>query len=71
MRFLTLLLLVGGFSGAAHAADADVAFNRIVARKTIYCGYFTWPPYITKDPNTSQLSGINYDAEVEPHVPMI
>ncbi|TAH33121.1 MAG: amino acid ABC transporter substrate-binding protein [Alphaproteobacteria bacterium] len=39
----------------------EAVFQRVAATKTIRCGYFTWPPYITKDPNTGKLSGINYD----------
>ncbi len=25
------------------------------------CGYATWPPFLVKDPNTGELSGISYD----------
>lgn len=43
-------------------AQADEAtFNRVMKTKTINCGYFIWPPYITKDANTGEFSGINYD----------
>lgn len=55
--FLSFSLLMT--SVAAFAAES--AFDRIVKSKTIRCGYFTWPPYITKDANTGKLSGINYD----------
>ena len=42
-------------------AGEEPVFNRIVKNKTVNCGYFVWPPYITKDPNTGKFSGINYD----------
>ncbi len=32
---------------------------------TIRCGYATWPPYLMKDPNTAELSGISYDLITE------
>ena len=58
LQVLVLLALV--FTAAsAHAADG--AFERIIKTNTIRCGYFTWPPYIVKDPNTGKLSGLNYD----------
>lgn len=44
-----------------HAQAAEATYDRVMASKTIRCGYFTWPPYITKDSNTGKLSGINYD----------
>jgi ABC-type amino acid transport substrate-binding protein len=59
MRFFFLFLLLLSVAGPAWADEP--AFTRVVKSNTIRCGYFSWPPYITKDPNTGQLSGINYD----------
>jgi ABC-type amino acid transport substrate-binding protein len=44
---------------SVHAADE--VFNRVIKSKTINCAYAVWPPYIAKDANTGELSGINYD----------
>lgn len=54
-----LAFLVFALSSTAFADEP--VFDRIVKSKTVRCGYFTWPPYIAKDPNTGSLTGINYD----------
>lgn len=65
--FYVAILGMALFSGAkAHAEQSFQAMEgstleRVLKTGTIRCGYFTWPPYITKDPNTGKLSGINYD----------
>ena len=61
--FCAALLL---FCASAHADQSiqimeGTTLERVLKTGTIRCGYFTWPPYITKDPNTGKLSGINYD----------
>jgi ABC-type amino acid transport substrate-binding protein len=43
------------------AAAHESAYERVLRTKTIRCGYTIWPPAIYKEPNTGQLSGINYD----------
>lgn len=63
-RFFSILaiaLCVMLVTGTNHAQAAETTYDRVMASKTIRCGYFTWPPYITKDANTGKLSGINYD----------
>ncbi len=47
-------------SMSAFAAD-EPAFDQVTKTQTIRCGYFSYPPYIAKDPNSGKLSGINYD----------
>lgn len=39
------------------AAQAGKAYERVVKSGTITCGYFTWAPFIVRDPNTGVLSG--------------
>ena len=56
---LILALLITLHSVPTHAEDQ--IFDRVIANKTIHCGYFVWPPYIEKDANTGKISGINYE----------
>jgi ABC-type amino acid transport substrate-binding protein len=42
-------------------ADDETVYNRIIASGTIRCGYWTWPPFLVKDPNTGALTGPTYD----------
>lgn len=60
MRFFKLFAFFMLVAVSAQAADQS-AFDRVVSSKTIRCGYFSWPPYVAKDPNTGKLSGINVD----------
>lgn len=48
-------------SDSASASKRETATQRIDRTGTIRCGYVAWPPYIIKDANTGQLSGIFYD----------
>ncbi len=43
------------------SALSSKVYERVLASKTMRCGYFIWPPQLKKDPNTGQLSGILYD----------
>ncbi len=63
MKYLLAFVLIL-LSHPAFAGDSS-AYAQIIARGSIRCGYFTWPPYILKDPNTGKLSGINYDVVEE------
>lgn len=66
--FLTLLaaaliaamaaLWVAG--GSAGKADESV-YDRVIRTGTLRCGYFLYPPVLSKDPNTGEFSGIFYD----------
>lgn len=62
MRTLVFAALLFLAAFPALAGDAkEGAYERVMASNTIRCGYYVWPPYITKDPNTLQLSGLFYD----------
>ncbi len=39
----------------------QTAYERIVNKAAIRCGYVLYPPYVIKDANTGQLSGAFYD----------
>ncbi len=60
---------LGGYIGAqvqktdalSAFAPRETAYERIMRTRTIRCGYFVWPPFTVKDPNTGVLSGFNSD----------
>mgnify|MGYP000846868545 CR=1 FL=1 len=47
-------------SGAANTTQPD-ALDRIVAAKKLRCGYISYPPYFSKDPNTGKEQGLMVD----------
>lgn len=46
-----------GPQGGAEVASRETAYERVMASNTIRCGYFIWPPFLVKDPNTGVVSG--------------
>ncbi len=56
---MTILLLL--LSLPAHATEKESAYNRVMRTGVLKCGYFTWPPYFIKDPNTGSFSGVFHD----------
>ena len=72
--FLLLLALCAGFLGAwaFHAAGLDAsievktenkenAYDHVMRTGVIRCGYVVWTPFLIKDPNSGQLSGLFHD----------
>lgn len=58
--FLFALFLIT--SAPAFAADSsETVFERVMRTNTVRCGYFTWVPFLMKDPNTGAFSGLYYD----------
>lgn len=45
---------------SAQAKD-NAAFDRIMAKRELRCGYVNYPPLLAKDPNTGEFSGIGVD----------
>ncbi len=56
---LTFFLLLITFP--AMAKDGESTYERVVRTKTLKCGYIIYPPELSVDPNTKELSGIVYD----------
>lgn len=48
-------------SAEKRAANDKTAFTRVMRTRTLRCGYSVWAPYFMIDPNTKQMSGIDYD----------
>lgn len=58
-KFLLSLFLITLASPAI--ANENSAFDRIMAKKELRCGYVNYPPLLSKDPNTDEFSGIGVD----------
>lgn len=57
---LSFLLII--YSVSAYATeDKESSYNRIQRTGIIKCGYIIWPPFLDKDVNTGNLSGMNFD----------
>lgn len=65
MRALILFLLIvfalPSLARASEGAIKETAYERIMRTNTIRCGYYVWPPFMMKDPNTGALSGFGLD----------
>jgi ABC-type amino acid transport substrate-binding protein len=62
LSFLSATVAVKVFSTTAVTPTLTTkTMDRILATNTLRCGYAVWPPGLLKDPNTSKLSGINYE----------
>ena len=57
--FLILALLT--VCPLSYASEKETVYERVMRTGTIRCGYGQWDPYIVKDPNTGEFSGIFYD----------
>ena len=64
MRILLVLCFLA-FSTPVLAETKPSALERIVSSREIRCGYNVYPPYLYKDVNTGQMSGIFYDIMAE------
>ena len=55
------MMILGALFIPALAHAEEDAYQRVMNTKTLRCGYFAWPPWVQKDPNTNKISGLNYD----------
>ncbi len=60
---LFFLCLVSILTSSANAQEnaKESAYDRVIRTGTLRCGYVVWDPYLVKDPNTGNYSGIAYD----------
>ena len=61
MKKIVFTLLLSLLAFPALAAEKESAYDRVVQTGTIRCGYLSLPPFIIKDPNTGEISGIIHD----------
>lgn len=59
--YMLFALVMMTFISRAYAAETGRVYDKIMQTKEIDCGYFVWVPYVNKDPNTGNVSGINYE----------
>lgn len=58
---LAAFVTVKNTGAPSQAVAEESVYARVLRTGTIRCGYFVWPPYIAKDPNTGKISGVNHD----------
>jgi ABC-type amino acid transport substrate-binding protein len=49
------------FHSALAAEKRPSTYDRVMSTGVIRCGYFVWPPFLDKDVNTGEMSGLYYD----------
>lgn len=52
---------VAATSASNPSKNTGSVYDRVIASKTIRCGYVSWPPYLSKDANTGKVSGFFAD----------
>ncbi|MCB9988497.1 MAG: amino acid ABC transporter substrate-binding protein [Rhodospirillales bacterium] len=58
---LSLFLIFLVMGTAAHAADNESVYERVMRTGKIRCGYVIYPPNTIKDPNTGEIYGMSPD----------
>lgn len=59
---LVCFIIVKCFTPSDRSSSSrESAYNHVVTSGTLRCGYATWPPFLTKDPNNGEMSGILVD----------
>jgi polar amino acid transport system substrate-binding protein len=66
---VVILSVVAAYATATFAVKHNVVsavaketrLEQIKRTGVLRCGYATWPPFLTKDPNTGEISGLNHD----------
>ncbi len=56
-----VLFLVLSTATAYAETTQETNYDRIVRTGVLRCGYFVWPPFMSKDANTGKLGGISHD----------
>ncbi len=59
LTFIALVFI--SVASSANAKDNETTYERVTRTKILRCGYLPYEPYILKDPNTGQLSGVTVD----------
>lgn len=69
---VVLAAAVGAFAGgtwrghdSAAAVAKPSAYNRVMAKRALRCGYIAYPPILVREPNTGQMSGFMVDLMAE------
>ena len=48
-------------AGGSDSKAQESVYDRVIRTGTLRCGYFLYPPVLSKDPNSGEFSGIFYD----------
>jgi ABC-type amino acid transport substrate-binding protein len=65
VAFATVSFKSGSKGGATAPTIKETRWEQIKRTGVLRCGYQTWPPFLTKDPNTGKMSGLEYDLTEE------
>lgn len=65
MLLLPAMLSACSTTPVATTSTKDALHDRVMQSGKIRCGYFIFPPYCMKDPNTGKMSGIFVEALTE------
>lgn len=58
---VAVVMVVFGPNGGGSAVQKESAYDRVMRTGVLRCGYYIWPPFLNKEPNTGALSGFFYD----------
>lgn len=63
MRYLLtfLILILSSYPATAKDIKSYPSYDQIVRSDVLRCGYFTYPPFLTKNPETQKIEGISND----------
>lgn len=62
MKYLFAFLVLILFYNPVKAESVNSAsYDHIVSSNVLRCGYFTWPPFLSRNPTTAKLEGISND----------
>lgn len=56
MKYVLALFLILFSVGTA---SAESVYERVMRTGELRCGYFTWPPFLAKDPNSGAITGLS------------
>lgn len=59
--FISFIVLSIVATTAYAGNDKQSAYERVMKNNEIKCGYAVWPPFVEKDPNSGEMSGILVD----------
>lgn len=60
-----LIIFCSCRNGTNKTEDTKSVYDKVLETKTIRVGYISYPPGLSKDPNTGKLSGIMHDVLME------
>ncbi|MGE4352074.1 MAG: hypothetical protein AB7E52_07800 [Bdellovibrionales bacterium] len=60
LAIMALILSVISFQNPKQTTIPETAYERVMRTSTLRCGFYNVPPFITVDPTTQKIGGMNY-----------